>query len=60
VRAEAQAAADAMAAGELHPFTGPIGKQDGTPWLAEGETPSDEGLLGMNFFVEGIEGTLPQ
>lgn len=59
VRAQAQAAADAIAAGELHPFTGPINKQDGTPWLAEGETAADETLLGMNFYVEGIEGVIP-
>lgn len=59
VRAEAQAAADAIAAGTLHPFTGPINRQDGTPWLAEGEVADDGTLLGMNFYVEGIEGTIP-
>ncbi|RMF41321.1 MAG: BMP family ABC transporter substrate-binding protein [Alphaproteobacteria bacterium] len=60
VRKQAQAAADAIAAGTLHPFTGPINKQDGTPWLKEGETADDATLLGMNFYVEGIEGQLPQ
>ncbi|MEX2519269.1 MAG: BMP family ABC transporter substrate-binding protein [Paracoccaceae bacterium] len=45
--------------GKIHPFTGPINKQDGTPWLAEGETAPDGDLLGMNFYVEGIEGVLP-
>ena len=59
VRAEAQAAAEAIATGELHPFTGPINKQDGSAWLAEGETADDETLLGMNFYVEGIEGVIP-
>jgi basic membrane protein A and related proteins len=59
VREQAQAAADAIAAGELHPFTGPINRQDGTPWLAEGETPSDDELRSMNFYVEGIENTIP-
>jgi simple sugar transport system substrate-binding protein len=59
VRAQAQAAADAIAAGELHPFTGPINKQDGSVWLAEGETADDATLLGMNFYVEGIEGVIP-
>jgi simple sugar transport system substrate-binding protein len=59
VRAQAQAAADAIAAGELHPFTGPINKQDGSVWLAEGETADDATLLGMNFYVEGIEGLIP-
>ncbi len=60
VQASAQAIADAIAAGELHSFTGPINKQDGSPWLAEGETADDGTLLGMNFYVEGIEGALPQ
>ncbi len=59
VAAQAQAAIDAIAGGELHPFTGPINRQDGTPWLAEGETADDETLLGMNFYVEGIGGVLP-
>jgi simple sugar transport system substrate-binding protein len=59
VRAEAQATADAIAAGELHPFTGPLNKQDGSLWLAEGEVADDETLLGMNFYVEGLEGVIP-
>ncbi len=59
VRAEAEAAIAAIAADTLHPFTGPINRQDGTPWLAEGETADDETLLGMNFYVEGIEGVIP-
>lgn len=60
VRKEAMDAAIAIAGGRLHPFTGPIDRQDGTPWLAEGETADDGTLLGMNFYVEGIEGQLPQ
>ncbi|MEL7204061.1 MAG: BMP family ABC transporter substrate-binding protein, partial [Pseudomonadota bacterium] len=59
VKAEALAMRDAIAAGEYHPFTGPINKQDGTPWLAEGEVASDEDLLGMTFYVEGITGDIP-
>lgn len=47
-------------AGELHPFTGPIMKQDGSPWLKEGEKASDKDLLSMNFFVQGVEGSLPK
>ncbi|OUS07236.1 BMP family ABC transporter substrate-binding protein [Rhodobacterales bacterium 52_120_T64] len=59
VQAEAQAASDAIAAGTLHPFTGPINKQDGSVWLAAGETADDGTLAGMNFYVEGVEGELP-
>jgi simple sugar transport system substrate-binding protein len=60
VRAMAAKARDDIAAGKLHPFTGPINKQDGSPWLKAGETASDGDLVGMNFYVEGVEGTLPK
>ena len=60
VREEALALMESIASGEYHPFTGPLHKQDGTPWLAEGETPDDGTLAGMNFYVEGLEGEIPQ
>ncbi len=44
--------------GELHPFTGPINKQDGTPWLKAGEKADDGTLLGMNFYIEGVDDKL--
>ncbi len=59
VRAEAQALADSIAAGGHHPFTGPINRQDGTEWLAEGEVADDATLLGMDFYVEGLTGDIP-
>ena len=49
-----------LADGVYHAFTGPLNKQDGTPWLAEGEVADDGTLAGMNFYVEGIEGDIPQ
>ncbi|WP_264210642.1 BMP family ABC transporter substrate-binding protein [Leisingera thetidis] len=60
VKEAALAIKDAIASGEYHPFTGPLNKQDGTPWLAEGETADDGTLAGMNFYVEGLEGDIPQ
>ena len=60
VREEALALMESIASGEYHPFTGPLNKQDGTPWLAEGETADDGTLAGMNFYVEGLEGEIPQ
>ena len=44
----------------FHPFTGPITKQDGTAWLKEGEVADDGVLAGMNFYVKGVDDTLPQ
>ena len=60
VKAEALAMRDAIANGTYHPFTGPIKKQDGSDWLAAGETADDGTLLGMKFYVEGITAEVPQ
>jgi simple sugar transport system substrate-binding protein len=46
--------------GELHPFTGPLKKQDGSEWLKAGEKAEDGALLGLNFYVEGVDDKLPQ
>ncbi|MEL7347137.1 MAG: BMP family ABC transporter substrate-binding protein [Pseudomonadota bacterium] len=45
--------------GDLHPFTGPIVDRDGAERLAAGAVATDEMLLTMDFFVEGVEGDLP-
>ena len=59
VKAEAEALAASIADGSYHPFTGPLNKQDGSPWLAEGQTATDDELRGLNFYVEGIAGEIP-
>ncbi|MEM1376888.1 MAG: BMP family ABC transporter substrate-binding protein [Pseudomonadota bacterium] len=46
--------------GRLEPFTGPIMKQDGTEWLADGQRAEIGELLGMNFYVQGVDDQLPQ
>ncbi len=60
VKAEAEALAASIADGSYHPFTGPLNKQDGSAWLADGEKADDGTLAGMNFYVEGIAGDIPQ
>ncbi|MDG1281300.1 MAG: BMP family ABC transporter substrate-binding protein [Pseudorhodobacter sp.] len=60
VKAEAEAIRDAIGSGTYHPFTGPLNKQDGSVWLTEGQTAPDGDLLGMNFYVEGVTGDIPQ
>ena len=59
VRAEAEAMIADITAGDYHPFTGPINKQDGSVWLADGEVADDGQLAGMDFYVEGIAGDIP-
>ena len=59
VAEEADAIKNAIIAGELHPFTGPIYNQAGDLVLPEGETMADEDILRMDYYVQGIEGSLP-
>jgi len=47
-------------AGTLKPFTGPIRDQDGKEVVAAGVAVADGDLLGMNYFVEGVQGTIPK
>ena len=47
-------------AGGWNPFTGPVTKQDGSEWLKDGQVAADGELLGMNFYVKGVDDKLPQ
>ena len=49
-----------ITSGALHPFKGPLYKQDGSMALAAGKTMDDGTLSGMNWYVKGIDGKLPQ
>jgi basic membrane protein A len=40
-------------------FTGPIADQTGEVRVPEGQSMTDEELLSMNWFVEGVEGEIP-
>ncbi|PYF10686.1 nucleoside-binding protein [Rhodobacter viridis] len=60
VKAEAEELIAKIGDGSYHPFTGPLKKQDGSEWLAEGKTPEDGELAGLNFFVEGIAAEMPK
>ena len=60
VKASAEDLIARISSGEYHPFTGPINRQDGTVWLADGEVADDATLAGMGFYVEGITAELPQ
>ena len=46
--------------GEFHPFTGPIYKQDGSLAVEAGKVLDDGALLGMNWYVKGVDDKLPQ
>ncbi len=58
--AEATRIRDAIIAGALHPFAGPITRQDGTQAIPAGQTLSDEQIKSMNYFYQGIEAAIPR
>jgi simple sugar transport system substrate-binding protein len=60
VKAMAEDTQAKITSGELHPFKGPIVKQDGTQVIGEGENLDDKTLLEMNWYVKGIDDKLPQ
>ncbi|MGN6470103.1 MAG: BMP family ABC transporter substrate-binding protein [Rhizobiaceae bacterium] len=59
VKAMAEATKQKIAGG-WNPFTGPVYKQDGSQWLKDGEVADDKTLLGMNFYVKGVDDKLPK
>jgi simple sugar transport system substrate-binding protein len=60
VKAEAMETEAAIIAGTLHPFKGPISNQAGEAVIGDGEHLDDGTLLGMNWYVKGIDDQLPQ
>ncbi len=60
IAAMAKEAEEAVRAGTIHPFTGPIVDRDGTERLAAGQAADDGMLLGMDWFVKGVSGDLPK
>jgi basic membrane protein A len=46
--------------GKLHPFAGPVADNAGKLVVPAGKTLSDQEMLSFNWFVEGVEGTLPK
>jgi basic membrane protein A len=60
VKKAAEEAQARITSGEFNPFTGPIKKQDGSDWLKDGEVAEDGVLLGLNFYIAGVDDKLPQ
>jgi simple sugar transport system substrate-binding protein len=60
VRAAADAVKQGIVDGTLHPFAGPINNQAGEQVIGEGEVLDDGVLLGMDWYVEGVQGELSQ
>ena len=51
---------DAIKLGKLHPYAGPVKDQSGKVFVAAGQTYADADLKKMNFYVEGVQGSIPK
>ncbi|QIO05632.1 BMP family ABC transporter substrate-binding protein [Acinetobacter shaoyimingii] len=51
---------DALHKGTVHPFAGPIYKQDGSLLIEKSKVLSDAQLSSMNYYVKGVKGVFPQ
>ena len=60
VRELADKIKNGIIAGTFHPFQGPIKDQNGKLVVKEGEVIPDSELVGMNWYVEGVEGSIPK
>ncbi len=60
VKALAEATEAKISSGEFHPFTGPIYDQAGELRVKEGEVADDGMLLGMDWYIKGIDAELPK
>lgn len=51
---------DALHRSRLHPFSGPIYKQDGSLLVAKSKVLTDQQLSSMNYYVKGVQGVFPR
>jgi simple sugar transport system substrate-binding protein len=55
-----EARKQAIAAGSLLPFAGPIKDNTGVVRVAAGSSMTDDALTSINWYVEGVDGSVPQ
>lgn len=60
VVAEAKKIVAGIQAGTFHPFTGPIKDQTGKVRVPAGKRMTNGELAGMNWYVQGIQGSIPK
>lgn len=60
VRAAGDAVKQGIIDGTMHPFDGPIFNQAGEQVIGAGESLDDGALLGMDWYVKGVQGELGQ
>ncbi len=59
LKAKVDAARAGLKDGSLHPWKGPVVGQDGKNVVEKDVTPDDKFMLGINFYVKGVDGKVP-
>lgn len=59
VKAKVDAAKAGLKAGNFHPWKGPVVDQAGKTVVEKDVTPDDKFMLGINFYVKGVDGKVP-
>ena len=59
VKAQVEAARAGLKDGSFHPWKGPVVGQDGKNVVEKDVTPDDKFMLGINFYVKGVDGKVP-
>jgi basic membrane protein A and related proteins len=59
LKAKVDAARAGLKDGSFHPWKGPVVGQDGKNVVEKDVTPDDKFMLGINFYVKGVEGKVP-
>lgn len=60
VKAKVEEAKERILSGEWDVFLGPIKDQEGNVKVAEGAKLTDEEMLNLDWFVEGVQGSIPK
>ena len=59
IKAKVEAAKAGMKDGSFHPWKGPVVDQAGKTVVEKDTTPDDKFMLGINFYVKGVDGKVP-
>jgi basic membrane protein A and related proteins len=59
IKAKVEAAKAGLKDGSFHPWKGPIVDQAGKTVVEKDQTPDDKFMLGINFYVKGVDGKVP-
>jgi basic membrane protein A and related proteins len=59
IKAKVDAARAGFKDGSFHPWKGPITGQDGKVVVEKDKVPDDKFMLGINFYVRGVDGKVP-